>query len=106
LPRDWFVAIQHPAQIPAVLETVYPQALADWANYRKAKLEIEGLESIIARQVGDLREIELKVERIASTIERVCGRCTRQPLWADSNSEKLPCPRACNFWLSQYQNPS
>jgi sirohydrochlorin cobaltochelatase len=106
LPCDWFVPIQAPEQIPAVIETVYPQALADWANQRRGMLEIESLETIIARQQGDFREIKLDAERIASTIERVCGRCSRQPLWADSKNGKLPCPRACNLWLSQYQNPS
>jgi sirohydrochlorin cobaltochelatase len=107
LPRDWVVAIEDPQQIPSIVETVYPQALADWANHQQGKLEIERLESLITRQVGDFRNLVLDEQRIAETIESVCGRCTRQPLWADSEGDKLPCPRACNFWLSQYQgNPS
>jgi sirohydrochlorin cobaltochelatase len=104
LPRDWVVAIEDPQQIPSVVETVYPQALADWANHQQGKLEIERLESLITRQVGDFRNLEMDVKRITSTIESVCGRCTRQPLWADSELGNLPCPRACNYWLSQYQD--
>jgi len=103
LPRDWFVPIQHPEQIPAVLETVYPQALADWAAFRQGKLEIESLETLIGRQQGMFSEIEIEPAQVQETITRVCGRCTRQPLWADAIGEKMPCPRACNYWLSQYQ---
>jgi hypothetical protein len=107
LPTDWLVTIEDPSHIPSVVETVYPQALADWANHQQGKLEIENLESLITRQVGDFRNLILDEQRIAETIESVCGRCTHQPLWADSEGDKLPCPRACNFWLSQYQgNPS
>src|SRR5690606_23849773 len=43
LPLDWLVEITSPEHIAAVVETVYPQALADWAAHQNGTLAIESL---------------------------------------------------------------
>ena len=56
LPRDWVVRIDRRAQIHAVVETVYPGAVADWA--RRETLAVTPLEALAARQTGMYRQID------------------------------------------------
>src|SRR5262249_5864355 len=43
LPGGWRVPIRERAMIHAVVETVYPGAVADWAAQRKGKLDVTSL---------------------------------------------------------------
>ncbi|MEO8394484.1 MAG: CbiX/SirB N-terminal domain-containing protein [Chloroflexota bacterium] len=100
LPRDWVVRIEKRAQIHAVVETIYPGAVAEWV--RRETLPITPLESLAARQTGMYRQIDqLSAERRAEIVAQVCGNCVRHPTWFDGIREHIPCAEACNFWMSR-----
>ena len=102
LPAGWHVDLAQPAQAHAVLETVYPGLIADWAAERQGSFEPEPLQSTSQRQVGMFKGIHnLATDLIEETIAKVCGSCIRQPTWwKDDSRSDLPCKAACNYWLS------
>ncbi len=107
LPRGWHVPLESSADAPAVVETVYPGLLADWAAARAGKLRIETLADIGKRQRGMFQDIQrLPPALIQKTISEICGDCSRQPVWwrAPAPMPALPCPAACNVWLSAARN--
>ena len=82
LPAGWHVEGLRSWEVHAVLETVYPGLLADWAAARAGKLQIEPLEVTAARQLGMFRDVHrLDEASIDMTVEQVCGSCIRQPTW-------------------------
>ncbi len=100
LPGDWVVRIDRRAQIHAVVETIYPGIVADWA--RRETLMINALETLAARQKGMYRRVDqLSNEQREALIEQVCGHCARHPSWFDGVREPIPCAEACNWWLSR-----
>jgi len=104
LPLNWHVDVQSTEQAYAVIETIYPSVITDWANQKNNSFITESLEDIGTRQVGSFKDIHL-LEPIAiqNTVEAVCGRCMRQPSWLNghhADNGKLPCKSACNIWLS------
>ena len=103
LPAGWRVELDHPAQAYAVLETVYPGLVADWAAKRQGRFLPERLHDISERQVGMFKGIHsLATELIDRTVAKVCGACIRQPTWwMDDPASDLPCRAACNYWLSK-----
>ena len=108
LPGGWRVDLAAPEQAHAVLETVYPGLVAEWAARQSGRLRLESLETVSQRQVGIFREIHrLPPQVIARTVERVCAGCVCQPIWqpgpATPSENSLPCPSVCNVWLSTAQ---
>ncbi len=103
LPAGWHVDLDQPAQAHAVLETVYPGLVADWALQRQGKFAAEPLKVTSQRQLGMFKDIHnLAAELIERTIYNVCGACVRQPTWwVDEPASELPCKAACNLWLSR-----
>lgn len=104
LPTGWHVDVDSIEQVYAVVETIYPSAIADWANQKNDTFITESLEAIGTRQVGLFQNIhQLELAVLEKTVERVCGRCMRQPSWLNgyqSDNAKLPCKSPCNTWLS------
>ena len=102
LPPGWHVALDHPGQAHAVLETIYPGLAADWAAAVERRFRAEPLEATSARQAGMFKGIHLLAENIIEkTVETVCGACIRQPSWHHGAAlDGLPCKSACNMWLS------
>jgi len=102
LPRGWRVDIKTPEQIHAVVETVYPGAVAAWAAAQTGTLHVQALRATARRQVGMYRALEtMNAEDQARIVGRVCAGCVRQPLWFEpSQTDRLPCPEPCNHWLS------
>ncbi len=100
LPRDWIVRIERRSQIQAVVETIYPGAVADWA--RRESLMVTPLADLAARQTGMYRQIaELSADRRADLIAHICDHCVRQPTWFDGSRQPIPCAEACNYWMSR-----
>ncbi len=104
LPVNWHVDLATPADARAVLETVYPGLVADWAAQAKGRIETDSLEDIGRRQDGMFKDIH-KLTRVVieATLRKVCGQCVRQPTWWQDlrpTSDVLPCRSACNLWLS------
>lgn len=102
LPTGWRVPIVYLAQIHAVVETIYPGAVADWAAAQEGRLTITPLSELAARQTGMYRAVgSLSEDKQSEMVKRVCSRCVRHPLWfSPAAGGKLPCPEACNHWLS------
>ncbi|MCY3780709.1 MAG: DR2241 family protein [Chloroflexi bacterium] len=104
LPGGWHVDLQSPEDARAVIETVYPGLLADWAAREKEQFAIESLEALAKRQAGMFKDIhKLSSAVIKKTMQSVCAGCVRQPSWwngAGASDAALPCRSACNLWLS------
>lgn len=102
LPTAWQVELENPQQAHAVLETVYPGLVADWAAAHNGQLRTESLAEVSSRQQGVFRDIHrLGEDSIASAVQLVCGDCVRHPTWWDHNQDSsLPCISACNMWLT------
>lgn len=96
LPDGWHVPVNGDLSIiPAVIETVYPGALADWARGQQGTFAPHPPERW--RLPDDLGEAAIE-----ATVTRVCGACVRQPTWfaASAETDMIPCPAPCNWWLS------
>lgn len=100
LPGGWHVELAGAGDAPAVLETVYPGLLADWAAQRRRALQTESLADTGGRQAGMFKDIQqLPQPVIQRTIDEICGACVRQPTWHGADGE-LPCRGPCNWWLT------
>lgn len=103
LPDGWYVPVTEAAGAFAVIETVYPGALADWAQASAGTLDITPLSTTAARQTGMYRALEnLPQARLSAAVDAVCSGCVCCPLWAgrDPSPGDLPCAEACNHLLS------
>jgi sirohydrochlorin cobaltochelatase len=102
LADGWRVTIDRPEKLHAVVETVYPGAVADWAADRHNHFTTLSLEAVVQRQTGMFRQLAA-FTRTESLVKQVCGRCVRHPTWHDglSPDELLPCREPCNYWMSQ-----
>ncbi len=104
MPGDWQVECEKTDDAHAVVETVYPGVVADWAANCQGRLTTESLETVARRQQGMFRGIQnLAKAALMETFDRVCGGCIRQPTWREdlaANDAALPCRSACNVWLS------
>jgi hypothetical protein len=104
LPDGWRVMVENEAMLHAVVETIYPGAVADWAAAQESRLTFESLPSVLARQTGQFRAIELlDAAEQSKWVERICRTCVCYPTWADGSlpAGAIPCAEACNWWLSQ-----
>ena len=103
LPGGWHVDLEQPAQAQAVIETVYPGLIADWAAQKRGTLLTESLGDIGTRQSGIFEDIhKLPRNIIERALDTVCGNCILEPSWwlgAKADSGALPCRSACNFFL-------
>jgi hypothetical protein len=87
----------------AVVETVYPGAIADWALNRQGCFRADTLAEVGKRQTGMFRSIQaLEPKNIEAHILSICGKCVRHPTWYFRKSEQneIPCKSPCNMWLS------
>ena len=104
LPSGWQVHYDEPECAHAVIETVYPGLVADWAAKKRGALATESLADIGKRQSGMFKDIQrLPADIIEQTLEQTCQNCIRQPSWwldTDRDGGELPCRSACNLWLS------
>ena len=104
LPTGWRVAIRQPHELAAVVETVYPGAVADWSAWRDGAFRPESLASVAARQTGNFRGAgELPAAKVAQISATLCDNCVRQPSWngVGTAADELPCRSPCNLWLSK-----
>jgi len=82
LPAGWQVPLDAPEQAHAVLETLYPGLIADWAASKRGALKTDALKAIGKRQNGLFQDIHrLPVIVIKMALDKVCGGCVRRPTW-------------------------
>ncbi|MAU09771.1 MAG: hypothetical protein CL607_08120 [Anaerolineaceae bacterium] len=99
LPRDWVAPIENISQAAAVIETVYPGAIADWAS----QPTIEPIEAVIKRHPGMFETLNgLDDAKLAHFVSGVCGRCIKFPTWHQPEiaTGAIPCSTPCNKLLS------
>jgi hypothetical protein len=104
LPGGWRIPIETGEQLHAVVETVYPGAVADWAAERSERLVVRELSQVAGRQVGMFRELDqLTIAQQEAIVLSVCGRCVRRPTWFanDCAQTGIPCPELCNWWMTK-----
>jgi sirohydrochlorin cobaltochelatase len=101
LPQDWRVPITSAHMLPAVVETIYPGALADWSH--RGDLRANSLEIVSKRQTGMFKDIHTAPSMlIEHAVQTLCGQCVRFPAWHSASTEKIiPCKSPCNWWLSR-----
>jgi sirohydrochlorin cobaltochelatase len=104
LPTGWRVPITVPSMLPAVVETIYPGALADWAANRTGHFRPGSLRTVSERQAGMFRDIHLTPPAVVeNAVQTICGRCVRHATWyyQQSPNDAIPCSEPCNWWLSR-----
>lgn len=104
LPTGWRAVVNQPHELAAIVETVYPGAVADRAASRDGTFTSESLAAVAARQAGNFRGVdELPTVIVDEVTAHLCGNCIRQPTWQGvvAAENELPCPAPCNLWLSQ-----
>jgi sirohydrochlorin cobaltochelatase len=104
LKRDWLVYVDSVNEIPAIVETIYPGAVQEWAALENNSFVAETLETRIARQQGIFAKIDHEDEAtIAHFVSGVCGRCIKAPLWYEQKDTQntIPCTSACNYLLTK-----
>ena len=108
LPRGWRIDAGRPERLHAIVETIYPGAVAEWAAARNSTLHVNSLPVTARRQVGMFRPLEtLSNEDRSSLVGQVCADCVGEPLWHKAGASpkpnklgRLACPEPCNHWLS------
>jgi sirohydrochlorin cobaltochelatase len=103
MPRGWFVQVESPEAVLAVLETIYPTAWVDYALHGEGFLSVQTLAQVTGRQTGMYRRLEhLSTASIQELTASVCAACVRNPVWAqgDIPESGLPCPEACQHWMN------
>jgi len=104
MPNAWRVELDKPQDAHAVIETVYPGMVADWAAERQGKLVPVTLPEVAARQKGMFRALEnFSLSDEESLSESVCSLCVLSPRWTRISPFKrgdLPCAEPCNMLLS------
>lgn len=104
LPGGWRVPVAAPHMLPAIVETIYPGALADWTAHQTGQFEAGSLYALSQRQAGVFRHMHLTPAAVVeNAIDTVCGRCVRHATWyyGQSPRDAIPCPEPCNWWLSR-----
>lgn len=89
LPADWWVEADSLQHIPAIVETVYPGALSDWAGRGE-----------VMPPVFDRAEVATATVR--QNISEVCNDCIKRPIWYDAlpSTTSIPCKRPCDWFMS------
>ncbi|MBC7814903.1 MAG: hypothetical protein H7175_27345 [Burkholderiales bacterium] len=104
LPNGWRIDIDTPEKLAAVVETVYPGALADCAANCGGTLKVNSVENVAARQTGMFRALnQLSQAQQAFVVAGVCGNCVRTASWfhGETRPGALSCPEPCNIWMSK-----
>lgn len=102
LPRGWRSPLRELETLPAVIETIYPGLIADWAAACNGTLHIADLAQVTARQVGMFRQLaHLNTTAQHELIDQTCGNCVLHPSWFDGTTNDHPCPEPCNLWMSE-----
>lgn len=103
MPNRWRVTVESPEQAHAVVETVYPGLIADWAAEQRGALRVVDLPTVAARQKGMFRPlVNFSAADEAALCGEICAGCILSPRWARLGAAGggLPCAEPCNFYLS------
>jgi len=102
LPGGWRVPISAPDMLHAVVETVYPGAVAYWDAQCRGTLDTQSLADVAARQTGMFRQLA-DFQHTDILVVAVCDHCVLYPAWLSGSQSvgMFPCAEPCNFWMSR-----
>lgn len=102
LRRGWQARCR-PAELPALLDEVYPLARRHEEQLDAGTLRVVGLDAVLARQAGRYAvATDLDAAGRAAASATLCGGCVKAPLWrgdAPAN-DQIPCPEPCSVLVS------
>lgn len=109
LPHGWQVTCETSSDLAAVVDAIYPLALAHVEQWRAGSLRVIPLADTLSRQTARYAvSNELTPAGRDATAESLCGRCVKQPLWRrpsdpppiDAPLQTIPCPEPCSVLVS------
>ena len=87
------------------MDIVYPQALDHITQYVEGTLRTVSLDNVLERQTGryaTARDLSQPGRRVAREV--LCGRCVRNPVWAEGAltiaEGAIPCPEPCSVMVA------
>jgi sirohydrochlorin cobaltochelatase len=91
------------AELPALLDEVYPLALRHREQLAMGTLRVVSIEDVLARQTGRYAVaagLDDDGRRAAS--EALCSRCVKTPVWRGDTPDDgtVPCPEPCSVLVS------
>lgn len=111
LQRGWSMTVFDPDAFRAILDYVYPTALADWSLWKRSALPLTPWNETAERQTGRFRIVrELGDNGVRELAAEVCDQgCLKRRLWSPCAQEAAPasneipllCPEACNYFVSK-----
>ncbi len=103
LPGGWAIRVKYPQMLHAIVETIYPGAVADWAAQQAGTFRANSFEATIKRQQGNFRQLaEMNPHKSDAVTGKLCTQCARHPSWCSESIPRnsIPCVEPCNHWLS------
>jgi sirohydrochlorin cobaltochelatase len=112
LRSDWYMRAKDVKELRAIIDYVYPAALANWVIWRRQKTASgTPWESTAERQSGRFRIVrELDTVSFREVTNQACDKgCLKRRLWhpetqlVEENGYTIPllCPEACNYFVSK-----
>jgi hypothetical protein len=108
---DWYMEAKNLGELRAIIDYIYPAALANWALWQRDHLSTTPWKETAERQTGRFRVVrEIDDAGIRELTAQICDRgCLKRRLWApaaqpvESRAQKLPllCPEACNYLVGK-----
>jgi hypothetical protein len=109
LRSDWYMRAKDVKELRAIIDYVYPAALANWVIWRRQKTASgTPWESTAERQSGRVGIV--RGQDTVSLTNQACDKgCLKRRLWhpetqlVEENGYTIPllCPEACNYFVSK-----
>lgn len=109
LPHGWQASCATSAELAAVVDEIYPLALAHLEQWREGTLRIVPFADALSRQTARYAvSNELSPAGRDAAADSLCGCCVKQPLWRspsdpapfDAPLQVIPCPEPCSVLVS------
>lgn len=91
------------AELPALLDEIYPLGQRHLEQLERGELRVVPLDEVLSRQTGRYRvaaELDASGRRQASDV--LCARCVKAPVWRGDQPaiDQIPCPEPCSVLVS------
>jgi sirohydrochlorin cobaltochelatase len=91
------------AELPALLDEVYPLALRHSDSWSRGTLRLVQLDEVLRRQSGRYAVAgELGEQGRAAASGGLCATCVKSPAWRGDHpaDDQIPCPEPCSVLVS------
>jgi hypothetical protein len=109
LPSGWQVECPTSSELGAIIDAIYPLALAHLEQWREGTLRVVSLADTLSRQTARYAvSNDLTSASRDAAADALCGYCVKQPLWrrpsdpapVDVPLQVIPCPEPCSVLVS------